>query len=203
VAGTGVDHGRLEAVVLAAGQGARFGGRKLIAPWREGVLLDGALAAAFAAPVRRVSVVWGSDARVPELARAYAAGAGEAERLRLVRAERAAEGVAESLKAGLGGLADDCGGLFVFLGDMPRVPHAIAAQLALALAHGALAAAPVFGGARGHPVLFSAALFRRFATLEGDRGAAGLLGELGGGLALVDAPDDGVLFDVDRPQDLA
>ena len=41
-----------EAVILAAGSGSRFGGGKLLAPWGAGVLLEGALAAALAAPVR-------------------------------------------------------------------------------------------------------------------------------------------------------
>ena len=52
----------LEAVVLAAGSGSRFGGGKLLAAWGAGVLLEGALAAAFAAPVRGVTVVIGADA---------------------------------------------------------------------------------------------------------------------------------------------
>ncbi|HEX2817198.1 MAG TPA: NTP transferase domain-containing protein, partial [Phenylobacterium sp.] len=54
----------LEAVILAAGSGSRFGGGKLTALWRGGVFLDGALAAAFEAPVRSVSVVTGADPKV-------------------------------------------------------------------------------------------------------------------------------------------
>ena len=53
--------GALEAIVLAAGSGRRFGGGKLTSPRGDGLLLDGALEAAFAAPVRTVSVVWGAD----------------------------------------------------------------------------------------------------------------------------------------------
>src|SRR6478609_1963038 len=56
------DNGPFEAVVLAAGSGSRFGGGKLLAAWDAGVLLEGALAAAFAAPVRDVTVVVGADA---------------------------------------------------------------------------------------------------------------------------------------------
>ena len=52
----------IHALVLAAGFGSRFGGGKLMTPWRSGVLLDGALAAAFAAPVGAVHVVVGADA---------------------------------------------------------------------------------------------------------------------------------------------
>ena len=85
---------------------------------------------------------------------------------------------------------------------MPRIPQNAAAMLADAFANGALAAAPTFGGRRGHPVLFSASLFPALLALSGDRGAASVLAGLGEDLALVPAADDGVLFDVDRPEDL-
>jgi len=194
--------GRLEAIILAAGAGARFGGGKLTAPWRGGVLLDGALGSAFAAPVRRVTVVWGADARVAEAARAFAAAADAGERLHLVHAEHHADGLSASLRAGIEALGPDCAGAFVFLGDMPKIPVAVLARLAEALARGALAAAPRFAGRRSHPLLFSAALLGELTTLAGDKGAAGVLDRLGDGLVLIPAPDDGVLFDVDRPADL-
>ena len=194
--------GRLEAVVLAAGAGSRFGGGKLVAPWRGGVLLDGALAAALVAPVRRVTVVWGADPRVAEAARAFGLRTDARQRLTILRAERHAEGLSASLRAGIEALADDCSGVFVFLGDMPRAPAAVAPALAQALAGGALAAAPVALGRRGHPVLFGRNLFPALTALDGDRGAAAVLDGLGDALALVEAPDDGVLFDVDRPADL-
>ncbi len=198
----GVPESPLEALVLAAGAGSRFGGGKLLAPWRDGVLLDGALAAAFAAPVRRVTVVWGADARVPEAARAWAAANGEGARLRAVAAQAHAEGLSASLKAGLASLDPGCEGVFVFLGDMPRIPRSVLAPLAKALAAGAAAAAPTFAGRRGHPVLIARALFGEVLTLKGDRGAGMLLQALGPAVASVAAPDDGVLYDIDRPEDL-
>jgi molybdenum cofactor cytidylyltransferase len=193
---------RLDAIVLAAGSGSRFGGGKLVAPWGDGFLLDGALAAAFAAPVQAVSVVWGADDRVPAAAKALAARLGAADRLRLVRHEGHAEGMATSLGAGIASLESRSAGAFVFLGDMPRVPDGVAAALADALAAGAKAAAPTFAGRRGHPVLFARALYPALLELSGDRGAASVLAGLGAGLALVPAADDGVLFDVDQPRDL-
>jgi molybdenum cofactor cytidylyltransferase len=57
----------------------------------------------------------------------------------------------------------------------------------------------VFGGRRGHPVLFARALFAELAAVTGDTGARNLLDRLDAGLALIEAPDDGVLFDVDTP----
>jgi molybdenum cofactor cytidylyltransferase len=188
--------GALEAVVLAAGAGRRFGGAKLFAPWGQGRLIDGAIAAALAAPVRTVFVVTGADPQV-------AAGLQGQPRLRMVYAAGHAEGVAASLRAGIAVLPADAVGAFVFLGDMPRVPHAVAPALAQALAAGALAAAPVFQGRRGHPVLFARALFSQLLALSGDEGARSVLDRLGDRLALVQAPDDGVLFDVDIPGDLS
>jgi molybdenum cofactor cytidylyltransferase len=193
----------LEAIVLAAGFGARFGGGKLTAPWRDGVLLDGALAAAFAAPVRSVTVVWGADPAVPEAAKAFAERTGQASRLKLVNAELHAEGLSASLKSGIASLSPDAAGVFVFLGDMPRIPFNVLAPLAEAVRSGAAAAAPTFEGTRGHPVLFSRELTPRLLELDGDRGAGGLLAKLGDRLGLIPSPDAGVLYDVDRPADLA
>lgn len=194
--------GRLEAIVLAAGAGTRFGGGKLLTPWADGVLLDGALHAALAAPARLVTLAWGADARVAEAARAFADARGQAGRLRLVHAVRYAEGLSASLIAAVQALPDDAAGAFVFLGDMPRIPVAVLQPLADALKGGAAAAAPVFDGRRGHPVLFGETLLPRLTTLSGDRGAGALLEAVGERLALIPAPDDGVLFDVDRPGDL-
>ncbi len=186
-----------EAIVLAAGSGSRFGGGKLLAPWKSGVLLQGALAAAFAAPARGVTVVTGADAEaVAAAARAFNPG------VRIVHAADYAEGMGASLRAGVASLPADAAGAFVFLGDMPRAPHAVLRPLAEAVERGALAAAPMFNGRRGNPVLLGRELFPDLLALQGDEGARRILQSLGDRLALVEAPDDGVLFDVDRMSDL-
>ena len=189
--------GRFEAVVLAAGAGSRFGGRKLLAAYAGAPLLHGALAAAAAAPVSRITLVTGADAEaVAACARAFDPA------IRLVHAADYAQGMAASLRAGIGAVAADAAGAFVFLGDMPRVPHGVLVALSAAVAEGAAAAAPVCGGRRGNPVVLSAALFDQVAALEGDVGARPILEGLGERLALVETDDDGVLFDVDVRGDL-
>ena len=187
----------LEAVVLAAGSGSRFGGGKLLAAWDAGVLLEAALAAAWAAPVRSVTVVIGADAdAVAAAARSFDP------RTLIVHAPNYAEGMGASLRTGIASLPDDADGVFVFLGDMPRVPAAVLPKMARALIDGALAAAPVWQGRRGNPVLLDRTLFPQLLALTGDAGARGVLQGLGDRLALVESPDDGVLFDVDEPGDL-
>jgi molybdenum cofactor cytidylyltransferase len=192
-----------EAIVLAAGSGARFGGGKLMAPWQGGVLLDGALAAAFAAPARAVTVVTGAEAaKVEAAARAFAERAGQGARLRIVHAEGHAEGMGVSLRTGVAALPEDAAAAFVFLGDMPRVRAAVSQALARAVQAGATAAAPSFQGRRGNPVLLGRALFPQLLALSGDQGARAILRDLGDRMALVESPDDGVLFDVDERGDL-
>lgn len=193
----------LHAVVLAAGAGSRFGGRKLLAPFRSGRLIDAALAAAFAAPVEAVHVVVGYDARaVSAAAVAYTADVGET-RMRIVEAPEHAEGLAGSLRAAIAALPGTASGVLVFLGDMPGVPTEVLGPLAQALMAGAPAAVPVWDGMRGHPAALSSALFPDLLQLTGDRGARGLLERLGAAVVEVPAPHAGVLLDIDTPADLA
>ena len=162
-----------------------------------------ALAAAFAAAARRVIVVTGTAAaEVEAAARDFAARLGVEARLLVVHAADHDEGMGASLRRAAAELPADCAGAFVFLGDMPRVPLAVLGELVVAVRGGAPAAAPVFAGQRGHPALIGADLLPELATLHGDAGARAILKGLGERLALVEAPDDGVLFDVDEPGDL-
>ncbi|MBE7219715.1 MAG: NTP transferase domain-containing protein, partial [Caulobacteraceae bacterium] len=88
----------------------------------------------------------------------------------------------------------------IFLGDMPRIPAETPPALAAAwFARRAPAAAPMWEGRRGHPVLLGRELFAEASVLGGDRGAGALLDRLGPRLARVEADDVGVLFDVDTP----
>jgi molybdenum cofactor cytidylyltransferase len=161
---------------------------------RGGVLIDGALDAAFAAPARAVHVVVGADPAVAAHAKARGA--------RLIEAKDHALGLSASLKAGVAALPRDASGVLVLLGDMPRVPHAVLGPLVAAIEAGAPAAVPVFEGRIGNPAALSSALFSQVMGLEGDRGARALIEGLGEALVRIPAPDDGVLFDVDRPEDI-
>ncbi len=189
--------------MLAAGAGRRFGGAKLTSSWRGGRLIDGALGAALSAPVyRMVLVVTGADPAVATAARAFAAAQGATGRLAVVHAADHGLGLSASLRAGFAALEAASRGAFLFLGDMPLVPHDIAVKLAEALKADVLAAAPVCQGRRGHPALFARALFDRLRDLGGDQGARSVLDGLGERLGLIETTDPGVLVDIDAPGDL-
>lgn len=183
----------LVAVVLAAGHGTRFGGDKLSALLEGEPLLFHAIRAARAAPVDRVIVV----AR-PGRDTGNWPGSPAVE---VVRIDSAA--LSDTLKAGIetgikagGGMA----GAFVFLGDMPRIPHDLAARLAAALGD-AYAAMPRHDGRPGHPVLLSAHAFADIPALTGDEGAGRLLRQRDD-VVFVTVSDPAIHFDVDRREDL-
>lgn len=182
------------ALVLAAGASRRFGGDKLSALLDGEPLLFHAVRAARAAPVSRVLVVardgldcgtWPENPPV--------------EVLRIT-----SDALSESLKAGIAAL-HDTNGVFVFLGDMPRVPHDMAARLAAGIGSGigdGSAALPRRDGRPGHPVLLSARFYPEIARLSGDEGAGRLLRGRGD-VIFVETEDPAVHLDIDRPQDLA
>ena len=120
----------------------------------------------------------------------------------MVKAKDHAQGLSASLKAGIAALPGDAAGVLVFLGDMPRVPHAVLAPLVQAVAAGAPAAVPAYEGRIGNPAALSAGLFGAVMALHGDKGARGLIEGLGEAVARIPAPDAGILYDVDHPADL-
>lgn len=183
--------------MLAGGAGARFGGAKLSAPWRGAPLISAALAAACASPAAGVTLVTGADPALADLARAACAAP-----FAVVHAADWAEGLAASLRAGWRAAPEDADAVFVFLGDMPRTPHGMAARLVPALTTGAAAAAPTYCGRRGHPVLVGRELAGAVARRRGDAGLGAILDSLGERLALVPTDDEGVLFDVDTREAL-
>ena len=177
------------ALVLAAGSARRFGSDKLSAPFRGEPLVRHAIRAARAAPVTRVIVV--ASERIDLGAWT---GAPPVEVLRI-----ASRALSESLKAGIAA-ADDATGAFVFLGDMPLVPHDVAGRLAASLGDH-FAAVPRFGPSNGHPVLLARRAFAEIAPLDGDEGAGKLLKQHAD-VAFVDCETDAILRDVDRAEDI-
>jgi CTP:molybdopterin cytidylyltransferase MocA len=179
-------------LVLAAGAGTRFGGRKQLAELDGRPLLEHALRAMTAAPVGRVVVVLG--ALVEEVTATVDLHGAEP-----CPCERWDEGQAASLACGLAELAD-CEAVVVTLGDQPRMsPDAIRRVIA-ARGTGAAAVRATYHGAPGHPVLLERDLFESFRDVTGDHGARNLL--LSVQVRDVPCEDLGGGEDVDTPAEL-
>lgn len=178
---------RLAAIVLAAGKGERFGGDKLAAPLGRRRLIDHAVEIALSSPVERVIVVTRQGTEIVEDPR-------------VSRIELSSVVLSDSLRAGLAA-AGDLDGAFIFLGDMPLVPPEMAARLILAIGT-APAALPTWQGKQGHPVLLTRGAFALADGLTGDEGLGRALRGRGDVVRLPVA-DEGVVHDIDRPEDLA
>jgi CTP:molybdopterin cytidylyltransferase MocA len=152
-------------LVLAAGEGRRFGGPKQLARVGGRPLVEHALAAVTG--LDRVIVVLGAHADE------IRAGADLA-RAEIVVCDDWAEGMGASLRAGiaaaLGGTpaADE---VVVVLADQPFITREAVERVRAAPGDAARA---TYGGAPGHPVVLRRALLARAGELRGDAGFRGV-----------------------------
>jgi len=182
------------AILLAAGAGQRFGGEKLLHPLEDGVAIAAHAARNLLAVVPDVLAVvrWGDFPLYDML---------EQEGCRVTMFQGAARGMGATLAHGVGETRT-ADGWIVALADMPRVRPETIGRIAGALVEGALVAAPVCNGERGHPVGFARALREELLALDGDQGARAVLGRHGDAVRLIECGDPGVLYDIDRKTDL-
>jgi molybdenum cofactor cytidylyltransferase len=187
--------GRVGAVVLAAGQGKRFGALKQLLPWHGEVLVAHVAAQALTCTdIDRVAATVGAGAD-----RVAAALAGKD--VRLVSVPDWAEGQSRSVQAGLRALAGMSAVLFL-QADQPGVtPDLLSALIQRHRETLAPIVAPRFRGQRGNPVLFDRSTFAEFVRLTGDVGARPIIEAHSQEIAWVDWATPEILEDIDRAED--
>lgn len=200
------DQPALYALFLAAGEGRRFGGAKLLRPHRGRPLVAYALDALAQAQADGriaggVAVVPDRDTALRQLARNRG--------LRVVPNGAPGRGVSHSLQLGFTALETLAllpapTAALILLGDQPRVPAAAIAGVVNAWRRGAgPVVRPAYEGGRhpGHPVIVDRSAWHLAATLDGDEGIPAALvhrPEL-----VTTVPVDDVNPDIDTPDDLA
>ncbi len=180
-------------ILLAAGEGRRFGGAKLLHPLADGRPVGLAALQALQGALDRVIVVVAPDQ--PALAELF----GQAG-TRVVVCPQARTGLGASLACGVRAVPE--GAWLIALADMPCIGPRTIARVAAAITAGAALAAPMYQGRRGHPVGFAPRFFADLCALRGDEGARRLLRAHARALQPIPTDDAGVLFDVDTPADL-
>ncbi len=186
-------------IILAAGASTRMGRPKQLLPIQGQPLLERTVLAALAAPVWPVVVVLGAHADTirPTLARHPV----------LVAENPAwAEGMASSLRAGLGVLnafSLRVDAAVIALCDQPAFTTDVIARLLSAQREtGCTLVAARYGGHLGAPALFTRAHFAALTALTGDEGARKLIAQAPpASVAALDLPE--LALDLDTPDDVA
>ncbi len=145
----------IAAVVLAAGEGRRYGGLKQLHPVDGVPMLERVLRAVAEAGIDERVVVVG--ARAGDVLAAVALHGA-----RVVVSQSWRDGQAASLHAGLASLPDDADRALVVLGDGPGLDPEAVRRMAAAPA-GAHALAADYGAGRSHPVVVPRTLWRQIA----------------------------------------
>ena len=186
----------VSAVVLAAGSGSRFGGGKLLAPYRGQPLIESSLANLAGAPVDETVVIVGYDA---QKLRAVCEPYG----VRIVENPEWQQGQSTSVRAGLLALGPEVRAAVILLADQPLVGAGAVERLVAAFERGAEVAVATYGGRRRNPVLFSRDVWPLLeAELSGDEGARTVLRRRPDLVTEVPCDETGDPTDVDTAEDL-
>jgi CTP:molybdopterin cytidylyltransferase MocA len=182
--------------LLAAGSGSRFGGGKLLAPYKGRPLIEAALSGLRGSPVDEIIVVVGAEGeRLRDVAAEYGA--------RVVQNPDWEEGMSTSVRAGLRACSSEARAALVSLADQPLVGTRAVERLVKAFRGGAEVVVATYGGEPRNPVLFAREVWPILEReLSGDKGARVFLRRHPGLVVQVPCDDVADPADVDTVEDL-
>ena len=187
----------LAALILAAGYSSRMCRFKALLPMCSESIIARVVGSFRQAGIERIVAVTGHSADQLEL---ELHGMG----VHAVRNPDYGRGMYSSVQAGVAALPQDVDACFLLPVDIPLVrPTTIAALAARFSAERATITYPCFTGQRGHPPLISRTLFAEIINGKGDGGLRTLLESYQATATDVDVLDEGILLDMDTPEDYA
>ncbi len=203
----------VSAVLLAAGASSRFGAPKMLAPVDASgtPMIKKVIQTWTSAPFEEIILVVRPEdetlkGRFPAFFHAAAAeAAAHGKEVRLVENPRWASGMFTSAKAGLAAIRPRSTHVAVSPADLPFLREDSLRRILSAAASldDRTLLVPVHAGRRGHPLVVGAALVPRILSWPDDRRLSDLLREPDLAAVHLEGFDDGILRDVDRPQDLS
>ena len=182
-------------IILAAGRSRRMGSNKLLLDYRGKPILQHVIDTVRCSSLAPLVLVLGADGdRVRSLV--------DTNGIELVDNKEHERGYGISLQTGLDALRHPCRGAMFLLGDQPLVTPATLGRLLAAFdAEPDRWVAPSYLGRRGNPVITPSCWFDKIYALTGDSGPRAHLKDPAARLKLVEVDDEGVVFDIDRPED--
>ena len=189
-----VDNGQITGILLAAGRSTRFGSNKLVKKLQSGNSIGLESAETLSASVDNLIIVVNNlkdETSAMFLEKGF----------RVLAAENANLGMGNSLKSGIK-ISLDSLGWIVSLADMPFIKLNTIDRLKEKILEGAKICAPFLAGVRGHPVGFNSSLKNELLNLDDSNGAASLFVKYHSEIVALSTTDEGVLHDIDVPEDL-
>ncbi len=183
------------AIVLAAGEGRRFGSQKMLADLDGEPLLNRTLQSVLDGGVDRIVVVrsLSSDLeRVTLLADP---------RVTVVVNPDPDRGMFSSILAGLSA-AERVDAILILPGDMPFVRAETISAVSIECARTDRIVSPRFNGERGHPIALPGRLRRMLLAAPAGTTLSDVLKPFADERTMLDVTDAGVVRDVDVPEDL-
>jgi molybdenum cofactor cytidylyltransferase len=196
----------ISAIILAAGRSKRMGAQKLLLPFGGGTVIGRVAGEILRSPVGRIFIVVGADdARVVATVENELAlrSAGRARKFfsSLTNPDPASD-MLSSVRCGLRALPQDCDAILVALGDQPSISgDLVAGMIGAFRGSGRGIVVPVYGGKRGHPLLFAVQYREEILNRYDDLGLRGLLRAHPKEVFELPADSAGVLSDMDYPED--
>lgn len=183
------------AVVLSAGESSRMGRPKALLPVENQTFIARIVDALRGGRISRIIVVLGHNA---EQLRPSIEPLG----VEIVVNPAYKQGQLSSLQAAVRLLDKDsnCDGIMVHLVDHPYLSPQLVETLTRRFNESASKIVlPVFGGKRGHPVIFSRALFAELLNAPLDQGAKAVVNAHRAETLEVETDDKGITLDIDTP----
>ncbi|MEP7200812.1 MAG: selenium cofactor biosynthesis protein YqeC, partial [Chloroflexota bacterium] len=190
--------GRVSAIIMAAGEGRRFGGSiKQLAPWGERTLIQHIIGLAEQSCADEIQVVLGAHADQIR-ARLNHLDA----RTRITLNDQWRDGMSTSVKAGLAQTQTHPNAAVFVNVDQPGIhPGLIDRLIHRHRTTGAPIVAPRYQNLRGNPVLWDRSLFAELQTLNGDVGGREILRQHWREIAWVELDSEEELTDTDTPEE--
>ena len=186
----------IAAVVLAAGESSRMGRDKALLPFRSSTFLEEIVSTLEKVPVQKIVVVLGHNAE--EIRSSV-----NLESAEVVVNFRYREGQTRSLLAGLEAVESaELEGILLCLVDHPLISADVVRKLQEEFRiRRPLLVIPAHRGERGHPVIFSCALFDEFRSLGPGEGANLVTRRHREETLFVEVDERSILKNVDTPSD--
>ncbi len=198
----------ISAIILAAGESTRMGRPKQLIELDGEPMMQKSLQTLLSSPVDEIVIVLGSlHATIREklfenISVLDKTPQGDVN-VRSVVNELSREGMGSSIRKGIQALSPASEAAVIALADQPFIKSDTITSLIRAFTtSGKGIALPRHGERRGHPVIFGAKYYPALCLLPPDRGANTILRDNSQDVLTLDVDDEGILIDIDTPEDL-